>query len=111
MSHLEAVLGFFNLGVALVFLGGNHEFLAHFENAQAKIAAVERQPNGYFHLPPGIEQDEVIALFNGLDDYLRLQYQHSVSRAFDYLNRAISGEAKSADVTALRRLLATVPAS
>lgn len=105
MEHLQVVLGFFNLGLALVFLSGNHGWLPYFEDAQTKVSAAECQPSGHFHLLPGPDLDSVVALFNALDEFLPQQYQHMVVRAIDCVKRALHGEVKSVDVLTLRKLI------
>ena len=104
MAHLQAVLGFFNIGMALAFLANEDEVRVHIERAQTVVAKANVQQDGHYALS-GDELVDVVAVFNFIDDYLRQQFQHKVQRAFDYLDRALSGQEQSADVMSLRALM------
>jgi hypothetical protein len=100
-----AVIGFFNLGIALAYLAGDNDFVRHTHTVQNILVALDPDDNQCFKLPEGEPCNTVVAVFNAIDDYLKTQTVPVIEQALVYINKALDGQESSADVVTLAELL------
>ena len=104
-AHLQAILGFLNLGSALFFLAEEEDLMMEVERAQVVLAGLRSGESVVYALPEGEARTQVLAVFNFVDEFVRKQTLPALQRAFDFLCRVLARRGTTAEEGELRALL------